>query len=187
MKKVLLYSFFSLIMATCAFAQTQKTSGEFDNYGTKLGFGIRILDGFGVSFRYYNSPKKVFDAGIGTGGLATFKVDSNSDPIFNYYPGAKLSAGFTYFGDRFEKIKKKKVKVRANGVAFRGNYSTGKYPVFAPSLGWVMETFRKDRTNRSFIFELGLYANMKNFDYDNEVTSIPGGGLYLRCHWNFFL
>jgi hypothetical protein len=187
MKKVILYSVFNLIMATCAISQTQKTTENFDNYGTKVGFGIKILDGLGVSVRYYNSPKKVIDAGIGLGGYATFKTNNNNETVFNYFPGTVLSAGFTYFGDRFEKTKKKKVKIRANGVVFRGNYLTGKYPTFSPSLGWAMETFKKDRTNRSFIFELGLKSNFKNFNYDNEVTSVLPVGIYLRCHWNFFL
>jgi hypothetical protein len=187
MKKIILYSFFSLMMSNFAFSQTQDTT---NNYGTKVGFGLKILDGLGVSFRYYNSPKLVFDTGIGIGGYLNIKTDNNNTsnpPTFEYYPAPVLSAGFTIFGDRFEKTTKKNQKIRANGVAIRGNYLVGRYPTFSPSVGWAMETIRKNNPNRSFIFELGLKANVKNFEYDYVVSMVRPVEIYLRCHWNFFL
>jgi hypothetical protein len=155
------------------------STGKYDNYGGKIGIGISILDGLGVPVRYYLSPKKVAEAGIYYGGIAV----RDDDEIQLGY-GPMFGGGFTFFGDRFEKEGKK--KIRAHGLALRVNYLTGDYSTTMLSAGWAMETFKKDRTNRSFIFELGLRGQFPNFEIAGEPAKFSPTA-YVRCHWNIFV
>lgn len=156
----------------------EKTS-KYGDYGGKIGVGISIFDGFGVPVRYYFSPKKVMEAGIYYGGIVV-----PNDGEVQLGSGLMLGGGYTFFGDRFEKESKR--KIRANGLALRVNFLTGDYSTAMLSAGWAMETFRKDRTNRSFIFELGLREQFPNFELDGEpVKALPTA--YLRCQWMIFV
>ncbi len=164
-------------------------ASEYDNYGGKLGIGISILNGFGVPARYYFSPKSVAELGFYTGGIAIYEDDPTGGgfEVESYELGFMMGAGYTYFGDRFLKQKKRKNKVRAHGVALRANRLFGDFQTTFTSLGWAMETFRENRTNKSFIFELGLQGAFPDFVFDGREFNDPIPGIYLRCHWNFFL
>lgn len=164
-------------------------ASEYDNYGGNLSIGISILNGFGVPARYYFSPKSVAEFGFYTGGIAIYEDDPNGGglELESYELGFMMGAGYTYFGDRFLKQKKRKNKVRAHGVALRANRLFGDFQTTFTSLGWAMETFRENRTNKSFIFELGLQGAFPDFVFDGRVINDPQPGIYLRCHWNFFL
>lgn len=182
MKPVLFSTLLIFSMAAPAFAQKGDKSADFSDYGGKIGVGICILDGFGVPVRYYFSPKAVAEAGLYAGSIAI--KDNTTNDEFEFHGGLQFGGGISLFGDRFEKSKRHKTKIRANGVALRANYLTGDYAAFRPSLSWAQETFREGRTNRSFIFELGIEGIMPNFKtYDADPTV----NLHLRCHWNFFL
>ncbi|MBK8969409.1 MAG: hypothetical protein IPM36_22645, partial [Lewinellaceae bacterium] len=88
-------------------------------------------------------------------------------------------------GNRFLKEKKKRNKVRAHGVAVRANQLFGDFKTSFVSLGWAMETFKEDRRNQSFIFELGLQGFFPDFVYEGGVRhNEPAAEIYLRCHWN---
>ncbi len=164
------------------------TSGDYSDYGGKVGFGISILNGFGLPVRYYFNPKNVIEGGIYLGGVAIQKEDINGDlESIDYKANFMVGAGYTYFGSRFLKEKKKINKVRAHGIAVRGNYLFGDFNTAFTSLGWAMETFKENRRNNSFIFELGLQAAFPDFVYEGKVYSDVVPGVYLRCHWNFFL
>lgn len=155
-------------------------TSQYANYGGQVGIGFSIFDGLGTPVRYYLSPKKVLEGGIYYGGIVV--RPENEDPRLE--AGLMLGGGFTFFGDRFEKASKH--KIRAHGLALRLNHLTGDYSTTMLSAGWAMETFRKGRTNRSFIFELGLRGVFPNFELDGEtVKATPSA--YLRCHWNFFV
>jgi hypothetical protein len=54
------------------------------------------------------------------------------------------------------------------------------------SAGWAMETFKKDRTNRSFVFELGLQGQFPNYEINGEPAKVRAFP-YLRCGWYFFV
>ncbi len=95
-----------------------------------------------------------------------------------------LGGGYTFFGDRFEKTNRG--KIRAHGIALRASQLTGDYQMTKASLGWAMETFKKEHPKRSFIFELGLQQQFKNYVYNGERAK-DATSLYLRLHWNFFL
>ncbi|MCB9296818.1 MAG: hypothetical protein H6559_27430 [Lewinellaceae bacterium] len=151
----------------------------YGNYGGKIGVGISIFDGIGVPVRYYFSPKKVLEAGIYYGGI----VVRNNDE-FQLGSGLMLGGGYTFFGNRYEK--ESKGKIRANGLALRLNYLTGDYSAAMLSAGWAMETFRKSRTNRSFLFELGLREQFPNFELEGEPAKATPT-LYLRWNVNFFV
>lgn len=161
---------------------------EYDNYGGKLGIGISISDAFGVPVRYYFSPKRVVEFGLYSGGVAIFEENlATNETEFYYESGFMAGAGFTMFGNRFLKQKKRKNKVRAHGAAVRLNHLFGDYKTTFASLGWAMETFRENRTHKSFIFELGLQGSFPDFTYRGLEYSDPRPGIYLRCHWNFFV
>lgn len=164
-------------------------ASEYDNYGGKLGIGISILDGFGVPARYYFSPKSVAELGFYTGGIAIYEEQpaGGNLELQAYELGFMIGTGYTYFGDRFLKQKKRKNKVRAHGVALRASRLFGDFGTTFTSLGWAMETFRENKTNKSFIFELGLQGSFPNFVFEGREYNDPRPGVYLRCHWNFFL
>ena len=146
-------------------------ASDYDNYGGKLGIGISILNGFGVPARYYFSPKSVAELGFYTGGIAIYEDDPNggSLELESFEMGFMAGAGYTYFGDRFLKQKKRKNKVRAHGVALRASRLFGDFQTTFTSLGWAMETFRENKTNKSFIFELGLQGVFPDFVFENRV------------------
>ncbi|GEM_PF-1147041 len=164
-------------------------ASDYDNYGGKLGIGISILNGFGVPARYYFSPKSVAELGFYTGGIAIYEDDpvGGGIELEAYELGFMIGGGYTYFGDRFLKQKKRKNKVRAHGAALRVNRLFGDFQTTFTSLGWAMETFRENKTNKSFIFELGLQGAFPDFTYSGRVLDDPIPGIYVRCHWNFFL
>lgn len=164
-------------------------ASEYDNYGSKLGIGISILNGFGVPARYYFSPKSVAELGFYTGGIAIYEeAPTGGGPELQTYElGFITGAGYTYFGDRFLKQKKRKNKIRAHGVALRASHLFGDFQTTFTSLGWAMETFRENKTNKSFIFELGLQGAFPDFVFEGREYNDPRPGIYLRCHWNFFL
>ena len=158
---------------------TLDSSGNFDNYGGKMGIGISILDGIGMPVRFYLTPQHVLEGGVYLGGVVL-----NDNDNLEYRVGLMLGAGYSYFGKRFETKFRK--KIRANGLALRFNYLTGDFQTSRASLGWAMETIRPQHLNRSFIFELGIQELFPNFTYLGERPK-PSPGIYLRCHWNFFL
>jgi opacity protein-like surface antigen len=178
----------SSVMFPTGTANFSSDTLKFDDYGGKVGFGICILDGFGMPVRYYFNPKNVVEAGVYLGGVAIRKEDINGDlESIDYRTNFMLGVGYSYFGDRFLKEKKKGNKVRAHGIAVRGDYMLGDFSTAFASLGWAMETFKENRKNQSFIFELGLQAIFPDFIFEGVEYSGVWPGLYLRCHWNFFL
>lgn len=170
---------FSAAKTNFEFTEQTRPKGQYDNYGGKFGIGIGIsfFNALGAPLRYYFSPKIVMEGGIYYGLIHT--TDDYGVPD-GFEDGLMLGGGFTFFGDRFEKESMKKIK--AHGLALRYNYFTGNYlEANILSAGWAMETFKKDRSNRSFIFELGLKTTLSAFEI---YPNIP---VYLRCHWNFFV
>lgn len=182
-KKNLLLCFLLITTLWRVSGQTETKPIDFTEYGGKLGVGVSILDGFGIPVRYYYKSN-VFDAGLYMGGIGILDQDGVIKE-FIYKP--MLGAGYTFMGNKFLKHKRKRDKVRSNGVCMRLNYLTGDYQTVLPSLSWAQESFRIGRTNRSFIFELGIQYAFPNFELENGDTPASGVGIRLRCHWNFFL
>lgn len=170
-------------------SQVAADPSEYADYGGKLGIGISIFTGLGVPVRYYFSPKNVAELGVYSMGVAIYEDDPNGGglEIEAIKSGFGIGAGYTRFGDRFLKQKKRKNKVRAHGAAVRFNHLFGEFQTSFASLGWAMETFRENKPHKSFIFELGLQGAFPNFTFDGTEHSDPQPGLYLRCHWNFFV
>jgi hypothetical protein len=160
-------------------------ASDFDDYGGKVGVGVSILNGFGIPVRLYLNPKNVVEAGVYSGGVLIYNSDLEEIQALEF--GFMGGLGYTYFGSRFLKEKKKRNKVRAHGVALRANHLFGEFKTSYVSLGWAMETFREIRKNQSFIFELGLQGMFPDFVFEGKLYDKPRPGVYLRCHWNFFL
>ncbi|MBL7828354.1 MAG: hypothetical protein JNJ57_17110 [Saprospiraceae bacterium] len=181
MKKILLLSAPLFLFVFPVFSQEESKQDDLSDYGKKLSIGISILDGFGIPVRYY-AKNHVMEAGAYVAGVAVYENNN----LIDYRTWPMFGAGYTYFGDRFLKEKRKRDKIRAHGIAVRVNQLVGSYPTTIPSLSWAMETFREGRKNRSFLFELGIQYALPNFTYNNEP--VPNAvGLRLRCQWNFFL
>ncbi len=160
-------------------------ASDYDDYGGKVSIGISILNGFGVPVRVYLNPKNVLEVGMYAGGVVIFNSDNSEIEDIEY--GFMGGLGYTYFGNRFLKEKRKRNKIRAHGAALRASRLFGDFNTTFTSLGWAMETFKEDRRGSSFIFELGLQAFFPDFVYNGVVYDEPKPGIYLRCHWNFFL
>lgn len=174
---------------TRAAASFLSPASEYDDYGGKLGFGISLFNGFGLPVRYYFTPHNVLEGGLYLGGVAVWEQNTNGGTLElqTYETNLMLGAGYSYFGNRFLKEKKRKSKIRAHGLAIRGQHLIGNFKTTFASLGWAMETFKKDRKKTSFIFELGIQGTFPNFVYNGVEYSDARPGMYLRCHWNFFL
>ncbi|MBL7781837.1 MAG: hypothetical protein JNM22_11520 [Saprospiraceae bacterium] len=154
---------------------------DYSEYGGKISIGVSILDGFGIPVRYVMGHH-VAELGAYAGTIIEFQ----DDEINGIYVEPMIGAGYTYFGNRFLKQKRKVNKIRAHGIALRVNQILGDYSTTIPSLSWAQETFREGRTNRSFTFELGLQYAFANVE-DRPVTIQNNVGIRLRCQWNFYL
>jgi hypothetical protein len=184
MKRTILFLCFFFSTLTFTFAQEVNRSNiDVSKYGGKLGVGISILDGLGVPVRYYVTPKNVLEGGMYIGSTIVYN-DFEFETIGS---GFVAGLGYTRLGDRFVKEKRNTSKIRANGVALRYRRLFGDFKTNFLSLGWAMETSRATRPHRSFIFELGLQGSFPNFVYDNRTFDQAVPGIYLRCHWNFFI
>ncbi len=162
-------------------AYSLSAQSEYGEYGKKLSIGFSIFQGIGVPVRYY-AGSHVLEGGVYMGGIV-FTAD---DEIQEVRLEPMVSGGYTFFGDRFLKEKKKRNKIRANGISLRASQILGDYSTTIPSLAWAQETFRQGRTKQSFLFELGLRYVIPHYTYrglevENQI------GLHLRCQWNFFL
>lgn len=158
-----------------------EAQSDYSEYGGKVSIGVSILDGFGIPVRYVMGHN-VAELGAYSGTIIEFQ----DDEINGIYAVPMIGAGYTYFGNRFLKQKKRVNKIRAHGIALRVNQILGDYSTTIPSLSWAQETFREGRTNRSFTFELGLQYAFANV-VDRPVTIQNSVGIRLRCQWNFYL
>jgi len=85
--------------------------------------------------------------------------------------------------------KARKNKVKLNGISPKIGIGIANIREALFALSWVNEGFRKNRTDKSFIFELGLGAttilDAPNFiNYANNSQTQPI--IYLKCHWSFY-
>jgi hypothetical protein len=174
-----------LFLLQQGFAQRDSTSVppmDFSEYGAKVSVGISIIDGLGVPVRLYNN-RHVFELGAYATGIV-FEFDVEDEPDLVTVP--MFGAGYTYFGNKFLKTKKKHNKIKSNGIAVRVNQIVGDYNTTIPSLSWAHESFKQGRTHRSFLFEMGIQYILPNYTLDGDPLS-SGVGLRLRCQWNLFL
>jgi hypothetical protein len=175
----------AIVWLNCGFAQADTTTASsigLGEYGGKVSIGISILDGFGVPVRIYKH-QHVLELGAYSAGLAFLYVDEFDVETIT---APMIGLGYTYFGNRFLKVKKKQDKIKANGIAIRLNQIVGTYNTSIPSLSWAHETFREGRTHRSFLFELGIQYAFPHFSIGGESLN-SSVGLRLRCQWNMFL
>lgn len=176
LNKNILLCFLCLIAPCCLSAQS-----DYKEYGGKLSIGVSLFDGVGIPVRYY-AGSNVFEGGVYIGSVLLYEnkvlTDIRAEPM--------VGVGYTYFGDRFLKEKKRRDKIRANGISLRVNQLLGDFSTTIPSLSWAQETFREGRTKRSFLFELGIQYSLPGSTYlDAEAENQVG--IRLRCQWNFFL
>jgi hypothetical protein len=156
---------------------------NFSDYGGKLSTGIYILGGVGIPARVYIRNKHVMEFNFGYASVAFFGEDDE----VKFYPGLFPGIGYSYFGDRFRKEKKRRNKIRAHGMSARVNQMFGEYSLTRTSLAWAMETFRESRQRRSFLFELGIAGTFPGDSLRELGLTDAVPGLHLRLQWNFFI
>lgn len=169
--------FFLLIMLQSSLLTAQS---DYSEYGRKVSIGVSILDGFGIPVRLVHQHN-VFEGGLYMGSIVEFQ----DNELNNIYVEPMVGAGYTYFGNRFLKQKRRHNKIKSHGICLRVNQILGDFSTTIPSLSWAQETFREGRTHRSFTFELGIQYAFENTDRPIEIVS--NVGLRLRCAWNFYL
>ncbi|RMF01233.1 MAG: hypothetical protein D6772_05145, partial [Bacteroidetes bacterium] len=163
---------------------TMRYSPEYiRNAGGKLSVGISFGEGFGVPVRYYITPKHVVEAGLYLGAVVIFDEDSNGE-INTYLPsGPTIGLAFARLGNKFEKAKRRKSKIRALGVTprFQYQFPVGKddtFSRFSFSLGFTQETYKGRKHNRNYIFEFGPYYHYLAGSYQGVDFSGSDYGIY---------
>ena len=184
MKKIsLLLPLLFLLQHGSAQTDSKPAVTDFSSYGGKVSVGISILDGIGVPARLYRD-NYVFELGAYSAGILLEDFNPDNSPVIVSAP--MFGAGYSYFGNKFVKAKKKRNKIKSHGIALRVNQIVCQYRTTVPSLSWAQEIFREGRTNRSFLFELGIQYGFPNYNYNGSVPD-SSVGIRLRCQWNLFL
>jgi hypothetical protein len=174
-----------LFLLQQGFAQTdaKPAATDFSSYGGKVGVGISILDGVGVPARLYRD-NSVFELGAYSAGILLEDFDPNNSPVIVSAPDVRCRVFL--LRKQVSESQKKRNKVKSHGIALRVNQIVGQYRTTVPSLSWAQEIFREGRTNRSFLFELGIQYGFPNYTYNGSVPD-SSVGIRLRCQWNLFL
>ena len=163
----------------------QYNNTDLTSYGGTTSFGIALGGGgvIGIPLRYYFTPMMAFEVGafyrpiITNPGFGNPQVDN----------GILLTGGPVFYLGKYYKAHKDKVKL--NGVSLRAGIGIANIREALFAVSWVNEGFRKNRTGKSFIFELGLGAttilDAPNFiSYSNNLRTQPI--IYFKCHWSFY-
>ncbi len=185
MKKLPLL-FALLISALTAFTQSDY-SFEVDHAGD-ISLGIALGGGgiVGVPLRYNFGPTSAIE--LGAFYRPVLYVDEFENLITSgsvmFVFGPQLSLGRTF--------KEHKRKMNSNGLFLKGGHSFGLYSESLAALGWVLEGFREETPNRSFIFELGAGLSFRHW-VDDPFLPLPDGVanttflIYWKVHWNWYL
>lgn len=166
---------------------------DFSEYGSPQSFAFSL---FGPGFLGFHYRKDMGnDLHLDIGGHYTSTVLAMSDEIedfedFDFKNGLALSAGVDYFFDRFHKQKKRKEKIRANGLFATASHNFSELNSSTLAFGWTSEYYRVGRPHRAFILHLGLQANINHWVDEPEyiIYEKPGDvnvGLYLGLKWVF--
>lgn len=171
---------------------TRYSQDYINNVGGKLSVGIVFDEGFGVPVRYYWTPKNVVEAGFYVGSTVLIVEDDPNDPVFYLPSGPTFSLAYCRLGEKFEKAKRRKSKIRSLGVTPRILYQfpSGSPNTFSKtlfSLGFTQETYKGSKHNRNYIFEIGPYYRKLNGKYEGIDFTGTSYGVYLRFNWNWFL
>ncbi len=163
-----------------------------NNVGGKLSVGIAFDEGFGVPVRYYWNPKNVVEAGFYVGSTAIVVQNDPNDAEFYLPSGPMFSLAYCRLGEKFEKAKTRKSKIRALGVTPRlqHQFPSGSGNTFSKtllSLGFTQETYKGTKHNRNYIFELGPYYRKLSGKFEGVDLTGTDFGVYLRFNWNWFL
>lgn len=163
-----------------------------DQVGGKLSVGIAFDEGFGVPVRYYWTPKNIVEAGMYLGTSVVIQEEGNDDFEFYLPSGPMFGIAYTRLGEKFEKAKKRKSKIRALGVTPRFYYQfpAGSENTFSKarfSVGFTQETYKGPQHRRNYVFEIGPYYSVLNGSFEGLDFTGPEYGIYLRFNWNWFL
>jgi len=163
---------------------------DLEKYGGSFSYGISIGGGGIVGFpiRFHGGEKFAFEMGLHY-RPAIIQVTQYWDYTSTYLKHAGVfTLGANYYMGKYYKGRKQKVKL--NGIKIMAGAGTGQYNSFLFGIGWIHESFKKYRNNKSFTFELGPgYAYTDYFKYNmyhNESYSGGNIAIYWKVQWNCF-
>ncbi len=157
---------------------------DVDDYGhTGIAYGIAIGGGglFGVPVQYNATPMTALELGL----------FYRPTIVVNYYDEAEVKGGVMLAGGANFYLKKhykqSKRKVKLNGISVKAGRSFGDFAQTFFAAGWASEGFRKDRTNQSLVFELGLGVVQSNYSGEGLFYEEPGITplLYWKLNWKW--
>jgi len=164
----------------------QYNNTDLTSYGGTTSFGVALGGGglIGIPFRYYFTSMMALEAGVFYRPIFTNTTGFGNPQINN---GILLTGAYVFYLGKYYKAHKHKVKL--NGLSLRTGIGLANIREALFALSWVNEGFRKNRTDRSFIFELGLGATTilqgpSTIRYSGNITTQPI--IYWKCHWNFY-
>ncbi len=155
---------------------------EYGNRKMSVGFALLGESGswFGLPVRYFLKPNMALDAGLFY-APSLWHDDYEGELIL--LNGGVLSAGATFFEQKFYKERKNKIK--RNGCFIRAGRSFGQSRNVFLIGGWSNEGFRRSNRNQSFLFELGCGLSKLDKEYyssDNSTHFTASA----KLQWNLF-
>jgi hypothetical protein len=149
------------------------------SYGVSFG-GAGIV---GVPIRFHPSEKFTFEMSLNY-RPGIFKVSDYWSTETRIEHSFVLGIGGNYYFGKYFKEKRQKVKL--NGLALKVGAGTGGFETLFFGAGWIHESFKKYRFNKSFTLELGpgiVYSHYKTYNSSLDEYLL---GIYWKVQWNWF-
>ena len=153
-----------------------------------MSFGFAVGGGglIGVPVRYRLGKDLVAEAGLFYRPIVL--INEFNDEVSFEKGGPMLTGGINYIMNR--KLKEYKGKYKKHGVYFKGGHSFSSFSDSFLSAGWAVETFKINKSNRSFIFELGpaVFFNhwVTESDFFPYKTNKVSPVIFFNLHWNWY-
>lgn len=154
--------------------------------GGAWGGGFSFGDGLLFTLRHARSEKMTFQLSSGLGATSAPTNDNftGTENPGGVAPGLVLEGGVNFYGKRF--LKPGKQKIKAHGLAVRIGHLFGDFSTTQIAAAWTQEIFRQKSPRRSFNFELGLKGLIShwepNGDYGDPWPVLP----FVRFHWHWY-
>ncbi len=154
--------------------------------GGVWGGGFSFGDGLLLTLRHARSEKMTFQFSTGLGATSAPSTDdfTGAENPGGVAPGFVLEGGANFYGKRFLKPGKQKIKV--HGLAVRIGHLFGDFSTTQITAAWTQEIFRQKSPRHSFNFELGLKGLISHWapdpDYSDPLPVLP----FVRFHWHWY-
>lgn len=188
--QIALLAFFSAWLAMPAQSQNtpapETQTADLHAPGGAWGGGFSFGDGLLLTLRHARSEKITLQLSTGLGATSAPATDdfTGTENPGGVATGFVLEGGANFYGKRFEKPGKQKIK--AHGLAVRIGHLFGDFSTTQFTAAWTQEIFRQKSPRRSFNFELGIKGLIShwepNGDYGDPWPVLP----FVRFHWHWY-